>query len=277
MLHIGNHLSSSKGFMHMGKEALQLKADTFSFFTRNPRGSKAKDIDDNDVTAFLKLAKEFNFQKLVAHAPYTLNPCSNKKEVREFAYNTMTDDLKRMEKLPHNYYNFHPGNHLKQGEQIGIELIADCLNSIMWKEQQTTVLLETMSGKGTEVGKTFEEIRAIIDKIKLQDNIGVCLDTCHIWDGGYDIVNHLDDVIEEFDKIIGLDKLKAIHLNDSKNDCGSHKDRHEKIGEGKIGLDAIIRIINHPALKNLPFILETPNDHDGYAREIALLRSKFKE
>ena len=182
-----------------------------------------------------------------------------------------------MEKLPHNYYNFHPGNHLKQGAQIGIELIADCLNSIMWKEQQTTVLLETMSGKGTEVGKTFEEIRAIIDKIKLQDKIGVCLDTCHIWDGGYDIVNHLDDVIEEFDKIIGLDKLKAIHLNDSKNDCGSHKDRHEKIGEGKIGLDAIIRIINHPALKNLPFILETPNDHDGYAREIALLRSKFKE
>lgn len=277
MLHIGNHLSSSKGFMHMGKEALQLKADTFAFFTRNPRGSKAKDIDDNDVAAFLKLAKESNFQKLVAHAPYTLNPCSNKIEVREFAYNTMTDDLKRMEKLPHNYYNFHPGNHLKQGEQIGIELIADCLNSIMWEEQQTTVLLETMSGKGTEVGKTFEEIRAIIDKIKLQDKIGVCLDTCHIWDGGYDIVNHLDDVIEEFDKIIGLDKLKAIHLNDSKNDCGSHKDRHEKIGEGKIGLDAIIRIINHPALKNLPFILETPNDHDGYAREIALLRSKFKE
>lgn len=212
MLHIGNHLSSSKGFMHMGKEALQLKADTFSFFTRNPRGSKAKDIDDNDVAAFLKLAKESNFQKLVAHAPYTLNPCSNKIEVREFAYNTMTDDLKRMEKLPHNYYNFHPGNHLKQGEQIGIELIADCLNSIMWEEQQTTVLLETMSGKGTEVGKTFEEIRAIIDKIKLQDKIGVCLDTCHIWDGGYDIVNHLDDVIEEFDKIIGLDKLKAIHL-----------------------------------------------------------------
>lgn len=277
MLHIGNHLSSSKGFMHMGKEALQLKADTFAFFTRNPRGSKAKDIDDNDVAAFLKLAKESNFQKLVAHAPYTLNPCSNKIEVREFAYNTMTDDLKRMEKLPHNYYNFHPGNHLKQGEQIGIELIADCLNSIMWEEQQTTVLLETMSGKGTEVGKTFEEIRAIIDKIKLQDKIGVCLDTCHIWDGGYDIVNYLDDVIEEFDKIIGLDKLKAIHLNDSKNDCGSHKDRHEKIGEGKIGLDAIIRIINHPALKNLPFILETPNDYDGYAKEIALLRSKFKE
>lgn len=277
MLHIGNHLSSSKGFVHMGKEALQLKADTFAFFTRNPRGSKAKDIDDNDVAAFLKLAKESNFQKLVAHAPYTLNPCSNKIEVREFAYNTMTDDLKRMEKLPHNYYNFHPGNHLKQGEQIGIELIADCLNSIMWEEQQTTVLLETMSGKGTEVGKTFEEIRAIIDKIKLQDKIGVCLDTCHIWDGGYDIVNHLDDVIEEFDKIIGLDKIKAIHLNDSKNDCGSHKDRHEKIGEGKIGLDTIIRIINHPALKNLPFILETPNDHDGYAREIALLRSKFKE
>jgi len=259
----------------MGKEALELKADTFAFFTRNPRGSKAKDIDDNDVSAFLQLAQEHNFQKLVAHAPYTLNPCSNKPEVREFAYNTMADDLKRMEKVPYNYYNFHPGNHLKQETQAGIELIAECLNDIMWPEQKTTVLLETMAGKGTEVGKTFEEIRAIIDKVKLQDKIGVCLDTCHVWDGGYDIVNHLDDVIAEFDRIIGLNRLKAVHLNDSKNDCGSHKDRHEKIGEGKIGLDAIVRIINHPALKNLPFILETPNDHTGYAREIALLRSKF--
>lgn len=276
MLHIGNHLSSSKGFMAMGREALDLKADTFSFFTRNPRGSKAKDIDDNDVAAFLNFAAEHDFQKLVAHAPYTLNPCSNKEEVREFAHNTMADDLLRMEKVPDNYYNFHPGNHLKQGEEIGIKLIADCLNDIMWKEQRTTVLLETMSGKGTEIGKTFEEIRAIIDKVKLQDKIGVCLDTCHIWDGGYDIVNNLDEVIANFDKVIGLDKLKAVHLNDSKNECGSHKDRHEKIGEGKIGLEAIVRIINHPALKNLPFILETPNDHDGYAREIALLRSKFK-
>lgn len=277
MLHIGNHLSSSKGFMAMGKEALQLKADTFAFFTRNPRGSKAKNIDDNDVAAFLNLIREHNFQKLVAHAPYTLNPCSNKPEVREFAYNTMADDLKRMEKLPHNYYNFHPGNHLKQGEQTGIKLIAACLNDIMWQEQKTTVLLETMAGKGTEVGKTFEEIRAIIDKVNLQDKIGVCLDTCHIWDSGYDIVNRLDDVIAEFDRIIGLNRLKAVHLNDSKNECGSHKDRHEKIGDGKIGLDAIVRIINHPALKNLPFILETPNDHTGYAREIALLRSKFNE
>lgn len=277
MLHIGNHLSSSKGFMAMGKEALQLKADTFAFFTRNPRGSKAKNIDDNDVAAFLNLIREHNFQKLVAHAPYTLNPCSNKPEVREFAYNTMADDLKRMEKLPHNYYNFHPGNHLKQGEQTGIKLIATCLNDIMWQEQKTTVLLETMAGKGTEVGKTFEEIRAIIDKVNLQDKIGVCLDTCHIWDSGYDIVNRLDDVIAEFDRIIGLNRLKAVHLNDSKNECGSHKDRHEKIGDGKIGLDAIVRIINHPALKNLPFILETPNDHTGYAREITLLRSKFNE
>lgn len=277
MLHIGNHLSSSKGFMAMGKEALQLKADTFAFFTRNPRGSKAKNIDDNDVAAFLNLIREHNFQKLVAHAPYTLNPCSNKPEVREFAYNTMADDLKRMEKLPHNYYNFHPGNHLKQGEHTGIKLIAACLNDIMWQEQKTTVLLETMAGKGTEVGKTFEEIRAIIDKVNLQDKIGVCLDTCHIWDSGYDIVNRLDDVIAEFDRIIGLNRLKAVHLNDSKNECGSHKDRHEKIGDGKIGLDAIVRIINHPALKNLPFILETPNDHTGYAREIALLRSKFNE
>lgn len=275
MLHIGNHLSSSKGFLHMGEEALQLKADTFAFFTRNPRGSKAKDINEEDIASFLKLAQKHNFQKLVAHAPYTLNPCSNKPEVREFAYNTMADDLKRMEKLPNNYYNFHPGNHLKQGEQIGIELIANCLNNIMWSEQQTTILLETMAGKGTEIGKTFEEIRAIIDKVKLQNKIGVCLDTCHIWDGGYDIVNHLDEVINEFDKIIGLDKLKAIHLNDSKNECGSHKDRHEKIGVGKIGLDAIVRIINHPALKNLPFILETPNDNAGYSKEIALLRSKF--
>ncbi len=277
MLHIGNHLSSSKGFVAMGREALQLKADTFAFFTRNPRGSKAKNIDDNDVAAFLNLTREHNFQKLVAHAPYTLNPCSNKPEVREFAYNTMADDLKRMEKLPHNYYNFHPGNHLKQGEQTGIKLIAACLNDIMWQEQKTTVLLETMAGKGTEVGKTFEEIRAIIDKVNLQDKIGVCLDTCHIWDSGYDIVNRLDDVIAEFDRIIGLNRLKAVHLNDSKNECGSHKDRHEKIGDGKIGLDAIVRIINHPALKNLPFILETPNDHTGYAREIALLRSKFNE
>lgn len=277
MLHIGNHLSSSKGFVAMGREALQLKADTFAFFTRNPRGSKAKNIDDNDVAAFLNLIREHNFQKLVAHAPYTLNPCSNKPEVREFAYNTMADDLKRMEKLPHNYYNFHPGNHLKQGEQTGIKLIAACLNDIMWQEQKTTVLLETMAGKGTEVGKTFEEIRAIIDKVNLQDKIGVCLDTCHIWDSGYDIVNRLDDVIAEFDRIIGLNRLKAVHLNDSKNECGSHKDRHEKIGDGKIGLDAIVRIINHPALKNLPFILETPNDHTGYAREIALLRNKFNE
>lgn len=277
MLHIGNHLSSSKGFVAMGREALQLKADTFAFFTRNPRGSKAKNIDDNDVAAFLNLIREHNFQKLVAHAPYTLNPCSNKPEVREFAYNTMADDLKRMEKLPHNYYNFHPGNHLKQGEHTGIKLIAACLNDIMWQEQKTTVLLETMAGKGTEVGKTFEEIRAIIDKVNLQDKIGVCLDTCHIWDSGYDIVNRLDDVIAEFDRIIGLNRLKAVHLNDSKNECGSHKDRHEKIGDGKIGLDAIVRIINHPALKNLPFILETPNDHTGYAREIALLRSKFNE
>lgn len=277
MLHIGNHLSSSKGFVAMGREALQLKADTFAFFTRNPRGSKAKNIDDNDVAAFLNLIREHNFQKLVAHAPYTLNPCSNKPEVREFAYNTMADDLKRMEKLPHNYYNFHPGNHLKQGEQTGIKLIAACLNDIMWQEQKTTVLLETMAGKGTEVGKTFEEIRAIIDKVNLQDKIGVCLDTCHIWDSGYDIVNRLDDVIAEFDRIIGLNRLKAVHLNDSKNEYGSHKDRHEKIGDGKIGLDAIVRIINHPALKNLPFILETPNDHTGYAREIALLRSKFNE
>ncbi len=277
MLHIGNHLSSSKGFVAMGKEALDLQADTFAFFTRNPRGSKAKDLDDNDIQKFLKLADEHNFQKLVAHAPYTLNPCSNREEVREFAHETMKDDLRRMEKLPHNYYNFHPGSHVKQGSEVGIEAIASCLNDILWQEQQTTVLLETMSGKGTEVGRTFEELRAIIDRVKLQDKIGVCLDTCHVWDGGYDIVNHLDDVVEHFDKVIGLKRLKAIHLNDSKNPLGSHKDRHEKIGEGQIGLDALVRVTNHPALKHLPFILETPNDHDGYAREIALLRSRYED
>lgn len=277
MLHIGNHLSSSKGFLHMGKEALDLKADTFAFFTRNPRGSRAKAIDDNDVIAFLQLAKEHHFQKLVAHAPYTLNPCSNRAEVREFAHNTMADDLMRMEKLPNNYYNFHPGSHLKQGIDFGIEAIAKCLNDIMWKEQQTTILLETMSGKGTEVGSKFEELRAILDKVKLQTKIGVCLDTCHIWDGGYDIVNHLDEVIDKFDNVIGLHYLKAIHLNDSKNPLASHKDRHEKIGQGQIGLEALTRVINHPALKHLPFILETPNDHAGYAREIALLRSRYQE
>lgn len=276
MLHIGNHLSSSKGFLAMGKEALDLKADTFAFFTRNPRGSKAKDIDDNDVKAFLDLAIEHNFQKLVAHAPYTLNLCSNRAEVREFAYTTMKDDLLRMEKVPNNYYNFHPGNHLKQGVDIGINAIADCLNTIMWENQHTTILLETMSGKGTEIGKTFEELQAILTKVKIQDKIGICLDTCHVWDGGYDIVNHLDDVIAEFDRIIGLNRLKAIHLNDSKNPLGSHKDRHAKIGEGTIGLEALVRVTNHPALKHLPFILETPNDHDGYAKEIALLRSHYK-
>ena len=276
MLHIGNHLSSSKGFLAMGKEALKLKADTFSFFTRNPRGSKAKDIDDNDVLSFLKLAKEHNFQKLVAHAPYTLNPASNKEHVREFALQTMKEDLLRMEKLPNNYYNFHPGNHLGQGIIVGIKAICDCLNAIMWQQQQTIVLLETMSGKGTEIGKTFEELSKIIAGVNLKAKIGVCLDTCHIWDGGYDIVNNLDDVIDEFDNIIGLNYLKAIHLNDSKNSLGSHKDRHEKIGEGTIGLDTLIKVINHPKLKHLPFILETPNDHDGYAREIALLRSHYK-
>ena len=276
MLHIGNHLSSSKGFLAMGKEALKVKADTFSFFTRNPRGSKAKDIDDNDVLSFLKLAKEHNFQKLVAHAPYTLNPASNKDHVREFALQTMKEDLLRMEKLPNNYYNFHPGNHLGQGMIVGIKAICNCLNAIMWQQQQTTVLLETMSGKGTEIGKTFEELSKIIAGVNLKAKIGVCLDTCHIWDGGYDIVNNLDDVIDEFDNIIGLNYLKAIHLNDSKNPLGSHKDRHEKIGEGTIGLDTLIKVINHPKLKHLPFILETPNDHDGYAREIALLRSHYK-
>lgn len=259
----------------MGKEALDLDANTFAFFTRNPRGSKAKDIDDNDVAHFLELVSTYKFHKLVAHAPYTLNPCSNREEVREFARLTIADDLLRMEKVPHNYYNFHPGSHVGQGVEFAIKAISDCLNEVMWQEQRTTVLLETMSGKGTEVGKCFEELQAIIERIEYQDKIGVCLDTCHVWDGGYDIVNHLDDVLTEFDKTIGLNRLKAVHLNDSKNDLNSHKDRHEKIGQGKIGLEAIIRIINHPQLKNLPFILETPNDHEGYAQEIALLRANF--
>lgn len=261
----------------MGKEALKLNANTFAFFTRNPRGSKAKEIDKTDILDFIKLAKQYEFQTLVAHAPYTLNPCSNREEVREFARITIADDLLRMENLPDNYYNFHPGSHVGQGIEYGIEAISDCLNEVMWKEQKTIILLETMAGKGTEVGKTFEEIKAIIDKVQLKEKIGVCLDTCHVWDAGYDIVNHLDEVLQNFDEIIGLENLKAIHLNDSKNDFNSHKDRHEKIGQGKISLEAMIRIINHPKLKKLPFILETPNDHKGYAEEIALLRKNFYE
>ncbi len=276
MLHIGCHLSAAKGYLAMGKEAEELKADTFAFFTRNPRGGKAKDIDQNDVSSFLAFANEHNFVKLVAHAPYTMNLCSDKENIRSFAHDMLSDDLRRMEATPGNYYNFHPGSHVGQGIESGIEMIATELNSIMFPSQSTTVLLETMAGKGSEVGGKFEEIRAIIDKVNLKDKLGVCLDTCHVWDGGYDIVNDLEGVLEEFDRIIGIERLKAIHLNDSLNPCGAHKDRHAKIGEGHIGLESLTRVINHPKLRELPFILETPNDHDGYAREIALLRGKFK-
>ena len=272
MLQIGCHLSSSKGFLHMGKEAVSIGASTFQFFTRNPRGSKAKEIDPRDVQAYLEYAKEQGIRQIVAHAPYTLNACSADEKVREFARMTFEDDLKRMEYVPGNVYNFHPGSHVGQGMEKGIELIAQMLNEILRPEQQTTVLLETMAGKGTEVGGRFEELSAIISQVELKEKMGVCLDTCHVYDAGYDIVNNLDGVLEEFDRIIGLDRLYAIHVNDSKNPFGSHKDRHEKIGEGFLGLEALYNVVHHPKLAHLPFNLETPNELPGYAAEIALLR-----
>ncbi|MBZ9688633.1 deoxyribonuclease IV [Clostridium estertheticum] len=277
MLNIGCHLSVSKGYKAMGEEALKIGANTFQFFTRNPRGSKAKEIDPKDVEALLQLAKENKFAIMLAHAPYTLNACSADKHTREFALRIMEDDLKRMEYLPNNLYNFHPGNHVKQGAKIGIEYIINMLNIVLKPEQTTTVLLETMSGKGTEVGVRFEELKQILDGVLLSGKIGVCLDTCHVYDAGYDIVNDLDGVIEEFDRIIGLDKLYAIHLNDSKNPFESHKDRHEKIGEGSIGKEVFIKIINHPKLRNLPFFLETPIELSGHAQEIKFLREAYIE
>ena len=275
MLNIGCHLSSSKGFYNMGKEALKINANTFQFFTRNPRGSKAKNIDENDINKLLKLMNENNFTKILAHAPYTLNCASADNKIREFAFMTMEDDLKRMEYIPGNMYNFHPGSHVGQGKEKGIELISDVLNNILKEEQTTTILLETMSGKGTEIGKNFKELKAIIDNVNLSHKIGICFDTCHMYDAGYDIVNNLDNVLEEFNSIIGIDKLKAIHINDSKNPFGSHKDRHEKIGMGDIGLEAFKRIINHPLLRKLPFYLETPNELSGYAYEIELLKRNY--
>ena len=277
MLQIGSHLSASKGYLAMGKQAVKLGATTFAFFTRNPRGGSAKAIQEQDVAAFLTYAQEHQIQKIVAHAPYTLNLCSADPSIREFAKNTLADDLVRMEYTPHQFYNFHPGSHVKQGVEVGIAQIAEALNAVLKPEQTTTVLLETMAGKGSEVGRTFEELRAILDRVDLQEKMGVCLDPCHVWDGGYDIVDHLDAVLEEFDTVIGLERLHAIHINDSKNPMGSHKDRHEKIGEGTIGLDAMVRIINPPQLRQLPFILETPNDDAGYAAEIALLRAHYQE
>ncbi len=267
MLFIGCHLSSAKGFAAMAEDALKINANTFQFFTRNPRGSRAKAIDPKDVATFLSMSREQGMGVFVAHAPYTLNACSKEEHTREFALQTMADDLARMEYLPGNLYNFHPGCHVGQGAQAGIEMIAELLNKILKPEQQTTVLLETMAGKGTEVGGTFEELRQIIDRVELKDKVGVCLDTCHIHDAGYDIVHNLNGVIEG--------RLKAIHLNDSLNPCGSHKDRHAKIGEGHIGLEALANVINHPKLQGRPVCLETPNDLSGYAHEIALLRGCF--
>lgn len=271
-MNIGCHLSSAKGFEAMGKTALQIGANTFQFFTRNPRGGKAKAIDEEDAKRLRKLMDENGFSAILAHAPYTLNACSADEKTCEFARFVMEDDLRRMEFLPNNLYNFHPGSHVGQGVEIGIEKIAALLNELLRPEQTTTVLLETMAGKGTEVGRTFEEIKEILDRVALSDKMGVCLDTCHIHDGGYDIVERLDEVVAEFDRTIGLNRLRAIHLNDSMNARGSHKDRHEKIGRGKIGLEALTNVVNHPRLKHLPFFLETPNELDGYAEEIAMLK-----
>ena len=276
MLTVGCHLSSSKGYLAMGKDAVKINANTFQFFTRNPRGGNAKAIVPSDVEAYLAFAAEHNITRILAHAPYTLHACSADEHLREFARATMADDLARMEYTPGNCYNFHPGSHVKQGVEIGITYISDMLNAILKPDQTTTVLLETMAGKGSEIGRSFEELREILDRVTLSDHMGVCLDTCHVWDGGYDIVNHLDEVLTEFDRVIGLSRLKAIHLNDSLNPLGAHKDRHARIGEGYIGKEALIRIINHPALRKLPFYLETPNELDGYAAEIALLRENYQ-
>ena len=276
-LYIGNHTTSSKGYTRMARQMIANGGNTFAFFTRNPRGGRAKEIDPEDVRKFLELTEEYKFGKIVAHAPYTLNACAAKENIREFARETMADDLKRMEWTPGNYYNFHPGSHVGQGAEAGVRMIAEMLNEVLTEEQTTTVLLETMSGKGTEMGRNFEELRQILDLVEKKDKMGICLDTCHVWDGGYDIVNDFDGVLEEFDRIIGLEKLKAIHLNDSLNDLGSHKDRHARIGEGRIGLEALVRVIRHPRLEGIPFILETPNDDEGWAAEIRNLREAYEK
>ena len=273
MFYIGCHLSCSKGFTAMERDAERIGATTFQFFTRNPRGSSVKALDLEDIREFLKRKEEKGLGTLVAHAPYTLNACSADEKVREFARNTMADDLARLEHTPGNVYNFHPGSHVKQGTETGIRLIAETLNAILKPEQSTIVLLETMAGKGSEVGSRFEELREILDRVELSEKMGVCLDTCHVWDGGYDIAGDLDGVLTEFDRIVGLSRLKAVHLNDSMNPLGARKDRHARIGEGHIGLDALVRVVNHPALRELPFCLETRNDLEGYKREIGLLRS----
>lgn len=277
MMQIGSHISSAKGYEAMGKQALKLGASTFAFFTRNPRGGSAKAVNEADVQRFLELWKEKGYGKIVAHAPYTLNACSDKAQVRRFAREAFAEDLARMEYTPGNYYNFHPGSHVGQGEETGVRLIAELLNECLREDMTTTVLLETMAGKGSEIGRSFEELREILDCVRLSDKIGVCLDTCHVWDAGYDIVNDLESVLREFDRVVGLNRLKAVHINDSMNTLGSHKDRHARIGEGQIGTEAFVRIINHPALRELPFILETPNDDAGWTKEIAMLREKYQE
>ena len=269
---LGCHLSASRGYLHMAKEAASIGANTFQFFTRNPRGGNAKALNTADTEAFRAYAGEHAFGQILAHAPYTLNGCSADPAIRDFARRTMADDLARLEATPGNLYNFHPGSHVGQGAEAGIAFIADMLSSVLFEGMHTTVLLETMAGKGSEIGGRFEELRAIIDRVELAGCLGVCLDTCHVHDAGYDIVNDLDGVLAEFDRVIGLDRLKALHINDSKNPCGARKDRHEKLGEGHIGLPAILRVVNHPALRHLPMLLETPNELDGYAREIALLK-----
>lgn len=275
MLKIGCHLSSSKGYEAMAKTAIEIKANTFQFFTRNPRGGNAKAINPQDIEAFQAIAAEYGISPILAHAPYTLNACSADPKLRDFAKRTMADDLKRMEYTPGNLYNFHPGSHVKQGVETGIAYIAQMLNELLTEDCSTTVLLETMAGKGSEVGSRFEELREILDRVSLNRKMGVCLDTCHVWDGGYDIVHHLDEVLTEFDRIIGLDRLKAIHLNNSQNDLGSHKDRHATLVSGKIPLEALVRVINHPALCHLPFYLETPNELPGYAEEIQLMHEMY--
>lgn len=277
MLKIGCHLSASKGYLAMGKDAVKINANVFQFFTRNPRGGAAKAISEKDIAAFQVLAKEHGISDLLAHAPYTLNPCSEKAHLRQFARETMADDIRRMEYLPGNMYNFHPGSHVGQGMEAGINMIAELLNEVLYPEQTTMVLLETMAGKGSEVGGRFEELQAIIDKVMLSEKLGVCLDTCHVYDAGYDIAGDLDSVLAEFDRVIGLSRLRAIHLNDSKNPYSSHKDRHETIGNGSLGIEVLKTVINHPRLKHLPFYLETPNELEGYAREIDLLRGLRRE
>ena len=273
MIYIGNHTSITNGYAAMGLHEQDLGGDTLAFFTRNPRGGKSKEIDPSDLDAFRAFLKEHHFGPLVAHAAYTMNRCAAKESTRQNGLEMLHDDLEKLNGLPEAYYNFHPGSHVGQGPDVGIALIADALNRMMPVNDKTIVLLETMAGKGSEIGRNFEELRAIIDLVESKDRIGVCFDTCHVWDAGYDIASNLDGVLKQFDDIIGLDRLYAVHLNDSVNDCGAHKDRHARLGEGRIGPDALQRVVTHPLLADKPFILETPNDDEGYTREIALVHS----